>query len=161
MFRKKHSISLRPPKTWTEFNGIAEFFTKEYNPESPTDYGTAVGGAISEELALELLIRLWSFGGGLYDQNNHLAIHTPQNMKGMQNFLETIIRKCGSTDVTTDKTFELWKWQNRYDYLFQRICSKNPKEYSQGYHFPDWIQHASRSDTGKLRLASGNFKDYG
>lgn len=107
MFRKKHSISLRPPKTWTEFNGIAEFFTKEYNPESPTDYGTAVGGAISEELALELLIRLWSFGGGLYDQNNHLAIHTPQNMKGMQNFLETTkYIENGSTDVTTDKTFE-------------------------------------------------------
>ena len=47
-------MPLRPPKTWKEFNGIAQFFTKEFNPYSPTLYGTSVIGSVNEEFALEL-----------------------------------------------------------------------------------------------------------
>ena len=36
-FQNQHQISLRPPKTWTEFNGIARFFTREYNPYPPVE----------------------------------------------------------------------------------------------------------------------------
>lgn len=88
-FQAQHNLPLRPPKTWTEFNGIAQFFTKEYNPYSPTLYGTSVIGSINEELALEILIRLWSFGGGLHDANGRLVLDTPQNFKGFQSLLET------------------------------------------------------------------------
>ena len=74
-------MPLRPPKTWKEFNGIAQFFTKEFNPYSPTLYGTSVIGSVNEEFALELQIRLWSFGGGLYDSAGRLKLDTPQNVK--------------------------------------------------------------------------------
>ena len=88
-FKNMHRISLRPPKTWTEFNGIARFFTREFTPGSPSLYGTALPAQVSEELVLDILIRLWSYGGGLYDQNNRLVLDTPQNERAFQNILET------------------------------------------------------------------------
>lgn len=88
-FKAQHHISLRPPKTWTEFNGIARFFTRSFNPESPSVFGTSLPAYMSEELALEILIRLWSYGGGLFDHNNRLALHTSQNIRGYQSLLET------------------------------------------------------------------------
>lgn len=88
-FETRYNMPLRPPKTWKEFNGIAQFFTKEYNPYSPTLYGTSVIGSVNEEFALELQIRLWSFGGGLYDSTGKLKLDTPQNVKALQSLLET------------------------------------------------------------------------
>ena len=88
-FENIHRISLRPPRTWTQFNGIARFFTKEFSDISPSEYGTALPAQVSEELMLDILIRLWSFGGGLYDQNNRVVLDTPQNARAFQNILET------------------------------------------------------------------------
>lgn len=89
-FRQQHHLPLRPPTTWTEFNGIAKFFTRRFNPNSPTIYGTAIEGGLQADMMLELLIRLWSFGGGLMDENGKLTLNTPQNVRGMQSILETI-----------------------------------------------------------------------
>lgn len=89
MFKEQHQLSLRPPKTWAEFNGIARFFTREFNEKAPTVFGTAITGSLAEELFLELCVRLWSYGGGLYDQNNRLILNSPANIKGMKSILET------------------------------------------------------------------------
>lgn len=88
-FQEQHNLPLRPPRTWTEFNGIAQFFTKEYNPQSPTTYGTAITGSLSEELFLELIVRLWSYGGGFFDSNNRFIINSPANIRGFKSILET------------------------------------------------------------------------
>lgn len=88
-FQEQHHLTLRPPRTWTEFNGIARFFTKEYNPQSPTQWGTAITGSLSEEMFLEIVVRLWSYGGGFFDQNNRFIINSPANIKGFQSILDT------------------------------------------------------------------------
>lgn len=107
MFKVQHNLHLRPPKTWTEFNGIAKFFTKEYNAYSPTLYGTSVIGSINEELAIEIQIRLWSFGGGLYDSNGRLALDTPQNVKGFQSLLESCkYTNCHPFESSVDQSFK-------------------------------------------------------
>lgn len=89
LFQEHHHIPLRPPRTWAEFNGIAEFFTKSLNPESPTKYGTSIPGYFPSEMFLEILVRLWGHGGGLYDQNNRLILNSPANFKGFQSILDT------------------------------------------------------------------------
>lgn len=89
-FKKKYEISLRPPRTWTEFNGIAEFFTRKYNPASPTPFGTSFAGIIDEELAPEILIRLWSFGGKIWDKYNRVCLNTPENEKAFHSILTTL-----------------------------------------------------------------------
>ena len=89
MFKEQHRLPLRTPRTWSEFNGIARFFTKEYNENSPTAYGTSITGCINEEMALEVQMRLWGFDGGFYDKNGRLSLVTPQNIKAFKNLLET------------------------------------------------------------------------
>jgi len=89
-YKDEHRISLRPPKTWTEFNRIAKFFTQKYNPDSPTKYGTAISSNLPEDFMLELLNRLWSFDGGLINNRNQLALITPQNVNAFKNLLETV-----------------------------------------------------------------------
>ncbi len=89
-YKAEHSISLRPPKTWTEFNRIARFFTQDYNPSSPTKYGTSISSSLPEDFMLELLIRLWSYDGGLFNSRNQMELNTPQNVNAFKNMLETV-----------------------------------------------------------------------
>lgn len=89
-FQQQHHLPLRPPMTWTEFNGIARFFTRKFNPNSPTVAGTAIQGGLAEDLILEILIRLWGYGGGLLDENGRLALNTTPNIRGFQSILETL-----------------------------------------------------------------------
>lgn len=105
-FQQQHHLPLRPPMTWTEFNGIARFFTRKFNSDSPTVAGTAIQGGLTEDLVLEILIRLWGFGGGLMDENGKLALNTPQNIRGFQSILETMEYTAQeSTDTPSDTIF--------------------------------------------------------
>lgn len=92
--RKKYAeninFSLRPPRTWKEFNGIARFFTGKYNPGSPTEFGTSVAGIINEELAPELLTRLWAFGGSLWDRYHRPSLSTSAVSETFQSTLTTL-----------------------------------------------------------------------
>lgn len=88
-YKLSHKISLRPPKTWKEFNSIARFFTREFNPDSPTLYGTAIATSPTEELALEFEPRMWSHGGGFYDSRGHLCMNSPQNASALASFMES------------------------------------------------------------------------
>lgn len=89
-FKKMFQIPLSPPRTWTEFNGIASFFTREYNPNSPTLYGTSMAGIVDEELAPEILIRLWSYGGKIWDKYNRVCLNTPENNQAFGSILKTL-----------------------------------------------------------------------
>ncbi len=89
-YKKNHKLSLRPPKTWKEFNAIARFFTRKYNPDSPTEYGTAIAMGLNEELALEFEPRLWSHGGSFFDTHGHLCLNSPQNARAMASFKESL-----------------------------------------------------------------------
>ena len=89
-YKEEHSISLRPPKTWTEFNRIARFFTQKYNPNSPTKYGTSISSSLPEDFILELLTRLWSYNGGLFNNRNQMELNTPQNVRAFKSMLETV-----------------------------------------------------------------------
>lgn len=89
-FKSKYKISLRPPKTWVEFNGTSKFFTKKYNPYSPTEYGTSFAGIIDEELAPEILIRLWAYKGEIWDKNNRACLNSPENIKAFRSILQTL-----------------------------------------------------------------------
>lgn len=89
-FKEKYQISLRPPLTWTEFNGIAAFFTRKYNPDSPTLYGTSMAGIVDEEFAPEILIRLWANGGKIWDRYNRACLNIPENAQAVQTILQTL-----------------------------------------------------------------------
>lgn len=89
-YKQKYQFSLRAPRTWQEFNNIAEFFTRKYNPESPTEYGTSFTHTYNEEMAPELLIRMWSYGGDVWDRSLKACLDSPQNKKAFASLLQTL-----------------------------------------------------------------------
>lgn len=53
------------PQTWDEYYELAKQFTKQYNPDSPTEYGTTIMGSAASMLPKEFSGVLQSFGGDL------------------------------------------------------------------------------------------------
>ncbi|MBQ9061530.1 MAG: extracellular solute-binding protein [Eubacterium sp.] len=89
-FSENNTLSLRPPRTWTEFNNIAAFFTRAVNPDAPTVYGTSFTASSNEFLGPELLIRMFSYGGALWDAYNHPTFYSSANLRAFDAALTTL-----------------------------------------------------------------------
>lgn len=90
LYQKQHHLPLRPPITWREFNQVAAFFTRSRNPESPTIWGTSLAGLTDEELAPEILIRLWANGGHLWDAYSRPDFDCKKNVQVFENLHELL-----------------------------------------------------------------------
>ncbi len=80
---------LQPPRNWSEFNAIARFFTRKYNPESPVTYGTTLGGQDSSGAVCEVLPRIWGFGGDVFDSKGNIILDRDPTLKGIRNYCES------------------------------------------------------------------------
>ena len=88
---KEHSgATLRPPKTWQEYNRIAAFFTRSLNAASPTLYGTAFAGISDEYLSPELMPRLWSNGVNLTGSNGKPKLTSKQCLRAYELMQKTL-----------------------------------------------------------------------
>jgi multiple sugar transport system substrate-binding protein len=79
---------LQPPKTWKEFNVVARFFTREFNPSSPVEFGTSCPGIMAEEFCPEVYTRVWGHNGALFSENNLPQFDTKQNIRAFENLIE-------------------------------------------------------------------------
>ena len=77
-------IELREPATWSEFNAIARFFTREFNPSSPVEYGTCLMGYNPHGLVEEFLPRLWANNGSLYAKGK-IQLNTSKAKRALSN----------------------------------------------------------------------------
>ncbi len=88
-FKEKYGFDLRVPKTWTEFNLIAEYFTKSFNPGSPVEYGTTLGGKLYSGAVCEFLPRMWAYGGSILDSSGRLNPDTSAFQKSLNAYRES------------------------------------------------------------------------
>jgi multiple sugar transport system substrate-binding protein len=88
LFYKIYKKDLVPPATWEEFNQVANFFTKEYNPSSPTLYGTTLGSRMSSGAVCEYLPRLWGFEGQISD-GSRFTLDSEQAIAALNNYKES------------------------------------------------------------------------
>lgn len=88
MFYEQHKKELRPPHTWEEFNLVAQFFTRKYNPDSPTEFGTTLGSRMSSGGVCEYLPRLWSFGGKVHD-GTRFTLDSEEAVRALENYRES------------------------------------------------------------------------
>lgn len=89
LFYEQYHAELKPPKTWAEFNAIARFFTKEYNPDSPTLFGTTLGGKYSSGSVCEFLPRKWAYGGKSFDENGKVILNSKETVRALKNYCES------------------------------------------------------------------------
>lgn len=89
MFYDEYHTELKPPKTWVEYNAIAKFFTKKYNPESPTFYGTTLGGRYYSGALCEFLPRKWAYGAKAFDENGDVVFNSKETVKALKNYCES------------------------------------------------------------------------
>lgn len=87
-FYSTYGLSLQIPRTWSEFNLIAGFFTRQHNPESPTQYGTCLLGSQPDGLIAEFLPRQWAYNGRMFD-GNKISICSTANVNALNNLCES------------------------------------------------------------------------
>ena len=90
LFETQYKQRLRPPRTWTEFNAIARFFTKAFNPVSPIKYGASVSGSDHNTWFPDFITRLWAYGGTICDNQCNVSFNSPQTLKAHHMLTETI-----------------------------------------------------------------------
>jgi len=104
-FHSKYKKDLAPPQSWFDFNLIAKYFTKKFNQNSPTEYGTAICGGFNEALCGELFPRIWAYGGAVYDEGGSICLNTNENLKAVKNFIECL-EYCDPDCLNSYRTFE-------------------------------------------------------
>lgn len=90
-----------PPKTWDEFLEIAKQFTKSYNPNSPTEYGTTIQGKRQSTAMREFAAYLWSFGGDIFDQDGRVVINSPESKEALAFWVDLYRQGLVPPDVTS------------------------------------------------------------
>ncbi len=88
-FKKIYQFDLKPPKSWKEFNIIAKFFTKSFNPDSPVEYGTTLGARFPTGAICEFLPRMWSYRGEIINKGGNLFLEQRAAIKGLESYIES------------------------------------------------------------------------
>ena len=98
---------LEVPKTWFDYNLIAKFFTKKYNPKSPLDYGTSITQVFHEALMGELYPRMWSYGGTVFDRHGRVHLYSNENIAAFKSMISSI--KCSDPNLSDINAYEKTK----------------------------------------------------
>ncbi len=67
LYYEWYKEDLDVPSTWEAYNRVARFFTRQFNPESPTPFGTTLGAMNSSGAVCEFLPRAWAQGGNVFE----------------------------------------------------------------------------------------------
>ena len=88
-FLIKNDKELEVPTTWTEFNMVAEFFTKTFNSKSPTPYGISTVSGDNIYTTISYLNRLWSYGSDVFDEDGNVIINNKNALMALKNFVNS------------------------------------------------------------------------
>ncbi|MDA8424570.1 MAG: extracellular solute-binding protein [Treponema sp.] len=87
LFHHIYKEDLKPPRTWKEFNAVARFFTRSFNPASPVPYGTTLGGRYSSGAVCEFLPRKWAYESG--EGQPDLSLDNRETYLALENYVES------------------------------------------------------------------------
>lgn len=86
-YEKEYGTALCPPRTFTEYNTVAKFFTEQTDAIA---YGISVPAAYAECLVPELYMRLRAYGSNVIDDNGNVVIQNPNALKAYVNLLRSV-----------------------------------------------------------------------
>ena len=88
LYHEKYKCDLQPPSNFTEFNRIAEFFTKKKNSNSPVDYGTSLTLGSFGVAGSEFMARFLESHKNLYDEDGRVRLNGSEGNLAMQQLIE-------------------------------------------------------------------------
>jgi multiple sugar transport system substrate-binding protein len=88
---------LEIPQTFADYDKIASFFTASLNPASPTMYGSTMVYGTATVAACDVLPRIKSMGGELFDKSGKIQINTAVFKKALNDYLA--LKKYSSPEV--------------------------------------------------------------
>jgi len=100
-FRSFAGRELTVPTTTDEFLEVAEFFTKKYNPNSPTEYGTAVMAKKGNQTTFFWTPRLFSAGADLLTADLRPGFDNAAGVRALQYMLD-VLKFCPPESATYD-----------------------------------------------------------
>jgi multiple sugar transport system substrate-binding protein len=89
LYYERYRRQLAVPRDFDEYNEVARFFTKKYNPESPTQYGTSLVYGTSVIAAAEVLPRLKAIGGSIFDDEGRVNVLSAEFKEALQSYIDT------------------------------------------------------------------------
>lgn len=105
-FYERYRRHLRLPQSFKEYNEIARFFTRKYNPDSPIEYGTSLVFGSAAVAACDFLPRFKDLGGEIFDENGNIVINTEIAKKALVSYIETYDYTDGATNIWWQKSLE-------------------------------------------------------
>lgn len=88
MFYEMNRRELAVPRTFAEYNEVARFFTRSFNPASPIRYGTTVAVGNVVVSPSEFIPRLFEEGGRMLDENGAITLNSPAALRALKNYRE-------------------------------------------------------------------------
>lgn len=88
MYQESFKEELRVPEDFRQFNQIAKFFTRAYNPSSPVQYGATLTTGGSGVACSEFLARFFCYHSSLLDEEGHPRITLPEGKVALQQLME-------------------------------------------------------------------------
>lgn len=85
-FKRLYGEELTPPVTWPQFNLAAEFFTQEYNSNSPVKYGASLVQGVNAYTTISFLNHLWAYGSSIFDNTGKVVINNSSSAAALANF---------------------------------------------------------------------------
>jgi len=86
-FKKQFGYELHPPKTWTEFTQIAEFFNR---PEDNL-YGCVFANyPDGHNMVFDFCLQLWTRGGSLLNEKNKITINHPAAIEALDYYRKIV-----------------------------------------------------------------------
>ena len=84
LFYERYKKPLAPPQTFEEYNLIAAFFTREFNPDSPVSYGTTLVTGNNDVAGMEFLTRYFSHTDTLFSAQDELLLCSEEGRLAMR-----------------------------------------------------------------------------
>lgn len=88
LYKEAYKRELHPPQSFEEYNQIARFFTRRYNPASPVAYGSTLTLGNTGVAATEFLTRYFSMTHSLFDAQDQILLTSPEAHKALSLLME-------------------------------------------------------------------------
>lgn len=88
IYWEKNKQQLKIPTSFDEYNKIAQFFTRKFNPISPVDYGTTLTLGSFGVACSEYLVRLFSQQKNLYNSSGKINLVSKNSVQSLNYLID-------------------------------------------------------------------------